>query len=105
MAMTRINLENQTRDGAIEADSATTFTVYPFEYQVGSLVGTYAGSSGNALTPSQTNYVYLNDTGTLVTNTTGFPTGVSYIQLGTVVMTTVITAINNKRIFLASGGS
>lgn len=45
---------------------------------------TYAGATEQAVAASTTNYVYLDDTGALVINQTGFPTAKTHIPLATV---------------------
>lgn len=68
----------------------------------------YAGSSGNSLTDNATNYLYLDSTGLLVINTTGFPaTTVVHLRLATVVTSAGdITSITDERAvhFLKSFG-
>lgn len=67
-------------------------------------VGTYAGTSSQAMTTATTNYVYLTDSGTLTVNTTGFPAS-SHVRLATVAAgATTITSITDARISNASLG-
>jgi uncharacterized membrane protein len=69
----------------------------------GTVVG-YAGTAGQAMTASSTNYVFLNDAGTLVVNTTGFP--VNCVRLATVVAgATTITSVTDAQVVLALGGA
>jgi hypothetical protein len=64
----------------------------------------YAGTASQAMTPSATNYCYLNDAGTLVVNTTGFPA--NCVRLATVVAgTTTITSITDAQVVLALAGA
>ena len=74
-----------------------------FKASNGSIV-TYAGTASKALTASATNYVYLSDTGTLVANTSGFPTGTTpYIPLATVLTESAnILTITDARISFTS---
>lgn len=74
---------------------------------------TYAGVATQAMSASNTNYVYLTEAGTLTVNTTGFPTTV-HVPLAVVVAGgTTITSIADARVpytvnlaFLAlSGGT
>lgn len=68
----------------------------------GSIV-TYAGTTSQACTTAVTNYVFLNDSGTLAVNTTGFPT--SCMRLATVVAgATTITSVTDARIPWAMAG-
>lgn len=63
-------------------------------------VGTYAGTASQALTASNTNYLFLDGSGTLTVNTTGFPTTVHF-RLATVVAGgTTITSITDSRVTL-----
>jgi hypothetical protein len=65
----------------------------------------YAGVASQAMTLSSTNYVYLTDAGTLVVNTSGFPTGINYVPLAIVVAgSSTITSITDSRIAFASQG-
>lgn len=49
-------------------------------------VGTYAGTSSFALTASSTNYLWLTESGTLTTSTSGWPSAGTYVvRLGVVV--------------------
>ena len=101
MGQTRISLENQSRDGAVERDGVATFKAFPFEYQIHGVAGSYAGATAQALTLSATNYIFLNDSGALTVNTTGFPAGSEYIPLGTMVCDgSDVTATAQKRIFI-----
>lgn len=63
-------------------------------------VGTYAGAASQAMTASNTNYLFLDGSGTLTVNTTGFPTTVHF-RLATVVAdTATITSITDSRVTL-----
>ena len=65
-------------------DGDATFGVWSGEFTDGPTAGNYAGSSGNSLTASSTNYIYLTASGALTVNTTGFPTGVAHVPLATI---------------------
>lgn len=65
-------------------DGALTFGVMPGFSANWASHWQYGGSSGNALTDNAINYVYLLADSTLVTNTTGFPVGTSYLPLATI---------------------
>lgn len=57
----------------------------------------YAGTASQALTTATTNYVFLDDAGTLGVNTTGFPANV--VRLATVVAgATTITSVADARV-------
>jgi len=66
-------------------DGDATFGVWSGEFANGASPQTYAGSSGNSLTASSTNYIYLTDAGALIVNTTGFPTDAACVPLATIV--------------------
>lgn len=69
-------------------------------------VVSYAGTASQAMTASQTNYVYLTDAGTLTVNTTGFPASSNIVPLATVVAgTSTITSIADSRRPFASYGA
>lgn len=60
-------------------------------------VVTYAGAVSQALTASQTNYVYLDTSGNLTINTSGFPAG-SHVPLAEVVTDlSTVTSITDRR--------
>jgi hypothetical protein len=57
----------------------------------------YAGATGQAVTASNTNYIYLAPAGTLTINTTGFP-ATQHLPLAEVVCdASAITSITDKR--------
>jgi hypothetical protein len=63
-------------------------------------IGTYAGSPSQSMTASATNYLYLDltNSGTLVANTSGFPT-TAHVRLATVVAgASTITSISDARV-------
>lgn len=100
--LTAANINSLDRGGNVYPSAAGGLIVdiaaliYWDQTSVG--IQTYAGAVSQAVTNSQTNYVYLDDTGTLVNNITGFPTAKTHIPLATVVCAgNVITAINDKR--------
>ena len=66
-------------------DGDGTFGVWSGEFTDGSTAQTYAGSSGNSLTASSTNYIYLTASGALTVNTTGFPTDAAHVPLAAIV--------------------
>ena len=51
-----------------------------------------------ALTPSNTNYVFIDNTGAITSNTTGFPSGI--VPIAQVATTSVITNVVDKRSFI-----
>lgn len=60
----------------------------------------YAGATGQSVTGGTTNYVYLDSSGTLQINTSGFPSypSTKYFPLATVVTSSVaITSIVDRR--------
>jgi hypothetical protein len=78
--------------------------ISPIRGLIGGTERAYAGTTDEALAPSNTSYLYINAAGNLVVNTTGFPiygTGGGeelYFPLATVVCSAVaITAINDRR--------
>jgi hypothetical protein len=67
-----------------------------FRKSDGSIVA-YAGTASQACTTATTNYVFLNDAGTLIVNTTGFPA--NCVRLATVIAgATTITSIVDARV-------
>jgi hypothetical protein len=66
----------------------------------------YAGTSSQAMTASNTNYLYLTDAGVLTVNTTGFPASTFHVRLATVVADTgTITSITDARLPWVSSGA
>jgi hypothetical protein len=71
----------------------------------GTLVS-YAGTAGQALTASQTNYLYLTDAGVLAVNTSGYPAATNLVRLATVVAgTSTITSVTDDRVAFQSFGA
>jgi len=60
-------------DLRVYKDGDMTFGVRSGRYYNGDTFVSYTGSTANALTNNATNYIYLTVSGSLVTNTTGFP--------------------------------
>ena len=60
----------------------------------------YAGANSTAMTASSMNYVYLNNSGTLTVNTTGFPTSpILYCPLAVVVANSAtLTSVTDARV-------
>jgi len=63
-----LRVYQDSTDGDLEC------SVYPGRFMAAETAVSYAGSVNNTLTNNATNYLYLNAAGTLVINTTGFPT-------------------------------
>lgn len=69
-------------------------------------VGTYAGTTSVLLTASLTNYIYLDSTGSLVHNTTGWPGSGAYYPLATVLAgSTSITSTTDARVCFTAVGA
>lgn len=65
----------------------------------------YAGTGSRAMTTAATNYVYLDDSGTLTVNTSGFPASTFHVRLAVVVAgATTITSIADARLPFNSCG-
>jgi hypothetical protein len=80
--------------------------VQGFLYDIGGLRGAYAGAVTQSVSDDDTSYVYLDKSASLVINTTGFPTGETYIQLARVVAANGdIAAIYNEKTLLAASSS
>jgi hypothetical protein len=70
-------------------------------------IGTYAGSTSQSMTNSATNYLYLDltNSGTLIVNTSGFPT-TAHVRLATVIAAaSTITRITDMRVAFHVVGS
>lgn len=68
-------------------DGDLTFGVRAGRFMDGATTRDYAGSTANALTNNQTNYIYLTAAGALVVNITGFPDAATtaHVPLATIV--------------------
>jgi len=75
-----LSLANQLR---VVKDGEMTCGVWSGCFLDGATVRTYAGSSDNALTDDTTNYVYLDASGSLTINTTGWPEA-AHVPLATI---------------------
>ena len=92
-------------DGAVTADGDLTVKINNFYYDLGGTHGKYLGSCNNAVTDNATNYVYLNSSGALVINTTGYPGTSLHIRMARVVAHNgIICRIILERAFFTSGG-
>lgn len=95
-------------DGAVVADGDLTVQVNNFYYDLGGTKGKYLGSVGNSVANNNTNYVFLDGTGSLGINTSGYPLGI-HIRLARVVASGgFIVRVILERAFLTaatSGGS
>jgi len=66
----------------------------------------YAGTSSQAMTASNTNYVYLTDSGTLTVSTSAFPSATFIVRLATVVAGgSTITSVTDSRVPWISFGA
>lgn len=81
--------------------TALKIGVYPIDCIIGGTAISYAGSTNQSVTNAATNYVYLNSSGTLVINTTGYPADITdHFRLARVVCAGgVITSITDDRGF------
>lgn len=76
-----------------------------FKYDIGGLRGSFTTTGGQAVTDDDTNYAYLDDSGALQINTTGFPS-VAHIPLARVVTANgEVCAIHEERVLLAGSSS
>ena len=66
-------------------------------YRINGTTVNFTGTSGLAMNPSATNYLFFTSTG-LIVNTSGFPTATSYIPLGEVVANgSFVTSVTDRR--------
>lgn len=66
----------------------------------------FAGSAGLTLPISQVSYLYIDDSGTLQANQSGFPTGLNLVRLATVVVgTTAVAGVTDQRVPFTSFGA
>lgn len=77
-----------------------------FKYDIGGKRGVYAGAVSQSVTDDDTNYIYLDNNGSLQINTTGFPTTATHIPLARVTAASgEIVAIHEERVLLASSSA
>lgn len=80
-------------------DAALTYGVMSGQFVHDGATVNYAGSTGNALTDDDTNYIYLTAAGTLTKNTTGFPSA-AHVPLAEILTASgayAHTAITDRR--------
>lgn len=103
------NVDQEVRisDGSVVAAvESLKIDVRGFKYDIGGVRGIFTGALAQSVTNNDTNYVYIDDTGTLQINTTGFANNVSYIPLARVVTASgEIVAIYEERVLLASSAA
>jgi len=90
----------QMSDGMVKATNDLQVIVYPCPYEIDGNKITFGGASDVSVTDAATNYLYLNINGTLIINTTGWPS-TSHIRLARVVCSSgMIQQVVNERSFL-----
>jgi hypothetical protein len=72
-------------EGAVLADGDLSIKVNAFYYVVAGLHGRYVGVVGQAVTDDATNYVYMDATGMLVVNASGYPATATHVRLARVI--------------------
>ena len=89
--------------GRVVDEGGLNVGAYPCDYRLGGSDKSYAGGSGVALTDNDTNYVYLDSSNVLTTNTTGFPADKSTFLPLAVVTTSGgdITDVDDRRSLVA----
>lgn len=87
------------------SQSPLKIDVSGFKYNIGGLWGVFDGAVAQVVTDDDTSYVYLAADGTLVINTTGFPTG-AHIPLARVTAANgEIVTINEERVLMVSSST
>lgn len=101
-----VGVDAQLQAGLVRASiTPLKINISQFKYDIGGLRGVYTGALDQSVTDDDTSYVYLDNTGTLQINTTGFPTE-THIPLGRVVAANgEIVQIYEERVLLASSSS
>ena len=92
--------------GLVEAHSDPLYiNVRGCRWEMDGMKGSYAGATAQSVTDDQTNYVYIDSSGSLQINTTGFPAAsVTHIRLARVVTANgEIVAIYEERAMFSSG--
>lgn len=89
-------------DGRVVQSGNLAVSIMPFAYEVDGHQYEYAGVTNQAVTDDANNYIYIDHNGTLQVTTAGWPDN-TCIRLALVTASGgVITAIQNKRIFLVA---
>jgi hypothetical protein len=97
-----VGVEAVISSGRIHADGNLTIAVLAFNYEVDGKRQTFAGAINQAVTDDDLSYVYLDHTGSLVINTTGWSSN-THIRIGRVTAANgLITALNDDRVLLAA---
>lgn len=104
-ALSAANLNSLDRGGNVSVNAAGGLSVDISACRIVKAASAstvdYAGASAQAVTDNTTNYVYLDATGALVINTTGFPASYAttpFCPLATVVTSGgVCTSVTDKR--------
>lgn len=102
-----VNFRGILGPGLVDLHSnSLRINVASFKYDLGGVRGTYDGAVAQLVTDNDTSYVYLSNGGTLVINTTGYPTSGLFIPLARVVASSgEIVNIIDERVLLAISSS
>ncbi len=104
-----LSIPTALRPGAIPPGTpALTIRVGGGVVNLGTALFDYAGAASVALTASSVNYLYLDDTGTLVVNTSGYPAAPAlHIRIGRVTtgVSAVTSWIDDRVPFVVGGAS
>lgn len=96
-----VSLEVYLEVGRVKSDGDLSVAILSFNYEMDGEKGSYAGAVSQSVTDDTMNYVYLDNTGTLQINTTGFPVN-TLIRLARVkTLSGVITNIYDERVLLS----
>lgn len=80
--------------------------VESFKYDMGGIRDTFDGAVAQSVTDDDANYIYLSEAGSLVINTTGYPSEVSYLPLAIVTTANgAVVDIADERVFIASSAA
>lgn len=94
----------ELRDLKVQKGTGLTVGVASGNWSISGIEGYYAGVTNQAVTDNATNYIEMDATGTLSTNTTSFTAG--YLHLATVITSGgTITSIVDKRTFVTNAGA
>lgn len=86
----------QLRDFRVTKGSGLEVDIAEGNYTIGGVTGYFAGATGESVADDDTNYIQLNDTGSIIVNQTGF----DFDKLPLAIVTTVsgvITSIQDSR--------
>jgi hypothetical protein len=93
-------MEAKFLDGLVRRDRDLSVKIDPFRWEIDGSYGLFAGVNDESVADNDTNYVYMNSSGTLVVNVSGWP-GTIHLRLARVVTSGgQIQTIHDERVIV-----